>query len=190
MQKYVAGRYWVAATAALAIVLGQTMTASAGPSSALLVDQTGRTFTLPSLRGRPLVVTFVSAHCSDACPLVNAQFSDAARKIAQQKISARLLTITLDPKADPPSVMASLARRFSANPRYWLVASGRAKDVDSILNAFGVIARQDKSGYREEHTTFVYVFDAAGNLSKTMLASTNLTQDVIDAIRATKAGTR
>ena len=42
-----------------------------------LVDQTGHAFTLGSLRGSPVALTFVSAHCTDACPLINAQFARA-----------------------------------------------------------------------------------------------------------------
>lgn len=156
-----------------------------------LIDQTGRTFTLQSLRGQPLVVTFVSAHCTDACPMINAQFAQAAQRIAQQHLSTRLLTITLDPAKDPPSLMRTLARRFDANPRYWLLASGQPAEVDAILDAFGVIAEPGKSGYREAHTTFVYVLDAKGKLFKTMLASTSLTGDIVGTARSLqpRAGT-
>ena len=175
----------VAAVAAI-LVAAAPHSASAGAVGGppQLIDQTGRTFTLQSLRGRPLIVTFVSAHCTDACPLVNAQFSQAAGQIARQKLAARLLTITLDPAHDPPSLMRAMAKRFDANPRYWLVAGGRPTDVDAILGAFGVVAKTGKSGYRETHTTFVYVFDSAGKLQKTMLASTGLTGDIVDAVRA------
>ncbi|MGA8534874.1 MAG: SCO family protein [Candidatus Tumulicola sp.] len=176
------------AIALLIAAAPQSAPAIAVPAAPQLVDQTGRTFTLESLRGRPLVVTFISAHCTDACPLINAQFSDAATRIAHQGLSARLLTITLDPQRDPPMVMRSLATRFGANPRYWLLASGRPADVDAILDAYGVIARPGKSGYRENHTTFVYVFDASGKLEKTMLASTDLTNAIVDEVRTMKPG--
>jgi protein SCO1/2 len=165
--------------ALLTIAPGGAVFASATPQ---LVDQTGRTFTLSSLRGRPLVVTFVSAHCADACPLIDAQFASAARRIATRHLNARLLTITLDPQHDPPSLMRALASRFEADPRYWLVAGGKVADVEQIVHAFGVIAQTGKDGYREAHTTFVYVFDANLNLNKTMLASTSLDDDVVAAV--------
>ncbi|MBV8373690.1 MAG: SCO family protein, partial [Candidatus Eremiobacteraeota bacterium] len=123
--------------------------AVAVPATPQLIDQTGRTFTLQSLRGRPLIVTFISAHCMDACPLVNAQFSDAAARLERDRLSTRLLTITLDPEHDPPSLMRALAYKFGAKPHYWLLASGPRDDVDAILSAYGVIARPGKSGYRE-----------------------------------------
>lgn len=164
------------------IALFALLVALAQAPAPALIDQTGHAFALDALRGRPLIVTFVSAHCTDACPLVNAQFADAARAIASKKLDARLLTITLDPQHDPPSLMRALARRFDADPRYWLVAGGKADGIDVVMRRFGVIAVAGKSGYREEHTTFIYVLDRNGRLVKTMLASTNLTSDVVDAI--------
>ena len=134
-------RPFASAIALLFAAALQSAPAVAAPAAPALIDQTGHTFTLQSLRGRPLIVTFISAHCTDACPLVNAQFSNAATEIARQGLSTRLLTITLDPQHDPPSLMASLAKRFGANPTYWLLASGHRDDVDAILSAYGVVAR-------------------------------------------------
>lgn len=170
----------VVAIVAIFLAALQPSLGGAAQSAPRLVDQTGRSFSLESLRGRPVIVTFVSAHCTDACPLVNAQFADAARQIARRKLNARLLTITLDPANDPPSLMRALATRFDADPRYWLVAGGRPSEVEQIIRAFGVVAQIGKNGYREAHSTFVYVLDASGNLRKTMLASTGLTGDIVD----------
>ena len=78
-----------------------------------LVDQRGRSFTLASLQGRPLVITFISAHCTDACPLIDGQFADAAARIAHLHLTARLLTITLDPEHDSPRTMRELASNRS-----------------------------------------------------------------------------
>ena len=147
-----------------------------------LVDQSGAYFTLGSLRGKPLVVTFVSAHCTDACPLIDGAFAAAAEQIAGRHISARLLTITLDPEHDSPRVMQQLARRFAANRRYWLLASGTPADVHAIMRWFGVVAVQGRDGYADRHTTFVYVFNADGKLEQTMLASTALSAAIVDAV--------
>jgi protein SCO1 len=160
----------------------KTIAAGAQPH---LVDQRGRSFTLADLRGRPLVVTFVSAHCTDACPLINAQFADAARRIERAHISARLVTITLDPEHDSPRTMRELATRFDANPRYWLLAGGSRADVHTVMRAFGVFSVQGRKGYADEHTTFVYVLRADGALAQTMLASSALSDAIVDALRAT-----
>jgi protein SCO1/2 len=172
-------------------VFASPLGAAAHAPSGALVDQAGRSFTLGSLRGTPVVVTFVSAHCTDACPLVNAQFADAARRVSRAHLAAHLVTITLDPANDPPSLMRAIAARFDADPRIWQLASGTPPYVDGVLQRFGVVAKPGASGYREAHTTFVYVFDRSGRLASTMLAGSNLSSQIVDAVRALqrKAGT-
>jgi protein SCO1 len=154
------------------------VTMSSGPQ---LVDQLGRHFTLASLRGKPLVVTFVSATCTDACPLINAQFADAARRIARARLSARLLTITLDPEHDSPRAMRALAERFDANPRYWLLAGGAVANVHEVMRKFGVISIEKPGGKDDAHTTYVYVLGADGALTQTMLASSGLSDSIVEA---------
>jgi len=149
-----------------------------------LVDQTGQPFTFASLRGEPLIVTFVAAHCTDACPLVNAQFAQADQLFVRRHLSVRLLTITLDPENDPPAVMRDLAQRFDANPRRWLVASGSTRNVHTVMSLFGVQTQRGRDGYADVHTTFVYIFDKHGILRKTILASTMLGVQLADEVRS------
>ncbi|MGC1379590.1 MAG: SCO family protein [Candidatus Baltobacteraceae bacterium] len=148
-----------------------------------LVDQLGRSFELSSMRGTPFAVTFISAHCNDACPLINGQFASAARRIESDRLPGRLLTITLDPEHDTPSSMRELARRFDANPRYWLLAAGKRSDVHEVMREFGVVSVEGKDGRDDRHTTFVYLFDASGNFVKTILASSVLDDAIVDALR-------
>lgn len=172
------------------IVAGAWLALLAAAPQPRLIDQSGHSFTLASLRGEPLVVTFVSAHCTDACPLIDAQFADAARRIVQAHVRARLLTITLDPEHDSLATMRRLARRFAADPRYWLVAGGTPSDVHEIMRAFGVVSIQGERGYRDQHTTFVYLFDKSGDFVKTMLASTDLSDAIVDVLHAQRLAAR
>jgi protein SCO1 len=176
-------RLRASASILLAAILALATPARAG-QPLQLIDQTGRPFTFASLRGTPTIVTFVAAHCTDACPLVNAQFEQADQLFAQRRLNVRLLTITLDPEHDPPSVMRDLARRFNANPKRWIVASGSVNDVHAVMNAFGVQAERGRDGYADVHTTFVYLFDKHGRLRKTILASTTLGAQLADDVSA------
>jgi protein SCO1 len=179
----------IAAVAMVSLLAGIALTASgAAATQPQLVDQTGRRFTFASLRGAPVVVTFVAAHCTDACPLIDAQFAQAARRLAADRVKVKLLTITLDPEHDPPKVMRDLAGRFSANPRQWLVASGSVRDVHRVMSAFGVVAEQGRDGYADMHTTFVYFIDRTGKLQKTELASSALEAQIVDGVRSSWPG--
>ncbi len=168
----------------LAIIAAPALPVAAAPAAPQLVDQTGHVFSFQSLAGTPLIVTFVAAHCTDACPLVNAQFAQAARQFALERRHVRLLTVTLDPQNDPPRVMRALARTFGADPRTWIVAGGSVSEVHRVMRMFGVVARQGRKGYADVHTTFVYFVDARGSLRKTMLASSDLGAQVVAEVRA------
>jgi protein SCO1/2 len=173
-----------------AIVAPHRLVAKAAdpPAQPRLVDQLGRSFDLTSLRGKPLVITFISAHCTDACPLIDGQFADASRRIALGHLRGRLLTITLDPEHDSLQTMRALAKRFEANPQYWLVAGGTRANVHAMMRRFGVISIEGKHGEDDRHTTFVYLLNANGDLVRTMLASSALNDDIVDALRNRDVG--
>lgn len=145
-----------------------------------LIDQTGARFRLADLRGTPTVVTFIATRCTDMCPMVDAMFSSLAR---DSRVPGRLLTITLDPEYDTPFVMARYARELHAPPNRWRVASGNAHDVERIIAAFGVEREYDKDGIPDAHSSFIYVFDTRGRLTKTLPLSTNTLAEVRDAVR-------
>jgi cytochrome oxidase Cu insertion factor (SCO1/SenC/PrrC family) len=171
--------------AALALMLAALIIpAGAVERPVRLIDQTGHAFTLPSLSGTPVIVTFVAAHCADACPLVNAQFARVARTFAAERRRVKLLTITLDPENDPPRVMSALARTFSADPHTWIVASGSVAEVHRAMRMFGVVAQRRHKSYPDVHTTFVYLVDSHGRLEKTLLASADLGTQVVAEVRA------
>ncbi len=173
------------AIVAIAIaIFAPALPSGARPAPPVLVDQSGHAFTFATLARTPLVVTFVAAHCTDACPLVNAEFSAAARIFLAERRRIHLLTITLDPEHDSPADMRLLAKAFGADPRTWTLASGKVADVHRVMRAFGVVARQGRKGYADVHTTFVYFIDARGSLRRTLLASADLTDQVVAEVHA------
>lgn len=172
-----AGGRKAAALMILAGIIGAAAPSRAAAAEPVLIDQDTHPFTLSSLRGRPLIVTFVAASCTEACPLINAQFAQTQSLFARERLDARLLTITLDPQHDTPHTMRVLAQRFGADRRRWLLAGGRVNDVRRVLNAFGV-----RTG--ENHTTFVYVFDKDGVLRDRLLASSVLQKQLAGEVHA------
>lgn len=147
-----------------------------------LVDQNARTFSLQSLRGTPLVIAFVAAHCTDACPLINAHFARAAALLHDKHIGVRLLTITLDPEHDSLRDMQNIAATFSANRAQWIVASGSVAHVHTVMRGFGVIAQRGKDGYADVHSTFIYLLDRNGRVVRTDLASTDLADQIVSDV--------
>lgn len=150
-----------------------------GVAHTVLVDQNGRSFTFDRLRGRPIVLTFVAAHCTDTCPLVNAQFARAQTLLHDRGIDAQLLTITLDPEHDRLADMQRIARTFSADRARWIVATGTVARVHTVMRAFDVTAERGRDGYADVHSTFIYLLDRHGRLYATKLASFDLAEQIV-----------
>jgi protein SCO1/2 len=150
--------------------------------SHVLIDQRGHRFTLEALRGTPIALTFVSAHCHDACPLINAQIAQAAAAARAHLRAIRFLTLSLDPERDTRVDMMHLAREFSADPRVWIVASGERDYIRSLLKRFAVQTTRGPDGYADAHSTFVYLLDARGSVTATILPSSTFTVQLDDKV--------
>ncbi|MGD0968196.1 MAG: SCO family protein [Candidatus Aquilonibacter sp.] len=158
-----------AAAAALIVAIAAVRGGHAGPRRVELIDQLGRHFTLDDLRGRPLIVTFISAHCDGVCPLIESQVAAAAERQRLDHGSVRFLTISLDPERDTHADLVHIAHTFNADPSYWLIAGGQPAGVHQMMQAFGVDVSRGADGYADAHTTFMTVLDSDGRVAGTML---------------------
>jgi protein SCO1 len=143
-----------------------------------LFDQDNRPVTLETFAGHPLVVSFVSAHCTDVCPIIDAQIARAVRRERAIGGPMRFLTITLDPRRDTHSVLRRLARIFDADERYWRIAGGSIDTVDAYMDRFGVRAAHDARGDATAHTSAVFVLDTTRNIAAALLPSSHLAEDI------------
>lgn len=102
-----------------------------------LVAQDGSTLRLASLRGRVVLIDFIYTRCPmpEACPRLSANFA-----YLQKRFGGRidLISITLDPKWDKPSVLEAYAKRWSADTHTWRFATGQPEEIRRIAEEFGV----------------------------------------------------
>ena len=145
-----------------------------------LIDQRGTAFAFEQLAGTPLVVTFVSAHCSDACPILEAQIARCVDSFGHSPFAIRFLTLTLDPERDTPLDMRRIAKVFDADPQRWIVATGAPPGVHALMHRFGVRTQRDAHGYATAHTTLVYLLDAHLHLVRTLFASDDLNAGLLE----------
>jgi protein SCO1/2 len=127
-----------------------------------LIDQHGRTVTLESFRGRPVLVTFAFAHCETVCPAVVADVLAAEARLTERRPA--VLIVTLDPWRDTPSRLGAMAAawRVSGDAR---VLSGKPEVVDRVLNAWRIPRiRNEKTGDLS-HPALVYVVGPTGRIT-------------------------
>jgi len=133
-----------------------------------LVDQTGATFLLSDLRGRPLLVAFFYTNCPAICGLLVSQFQLALDALLERPggREVRLLSISFDTARDNVAALADYAERLGADGRTWRVA--RVADpakLEALLDAFGVVVLPDGAG-GFVHNAAIYRVDAEGTLTR------------------------
>ncbi len=157
--RLVAGR--AAATSALPALHGQaTWGAGVRPAPVFaLRDQHGRRVTLPSLRGRAVVLTFQDSLCKQACPVEGRMLAAALRQVPAAA-RPQVVVVSVDPAGDTPRSVAKALHKWHLNGDVsWLLGSRaqlrpvwRAYQI-TVLPAAGDIV----------HSTALYVIDRHGD---------------------------
>lgn len=101
-----------------------------------LTDSSGRTVTQADLAGKVVVVNFIYTRCPlpDICPRLSANFAALQRRFRDRLGTEMvLLSVTVDPDYDTPTVLAEYARRWSADPRGWLFLTGNPAPLARAL---------------------------------------------------------
>lgn len=113
-----------------------------------LVDQEGRAVALDDAlpSSAPVALNFIFTTCTTICPVMSATFAGLRTRLGRDGEGLRLVSISIDPEHDRPSVLKAYAARFAAEPA-WRFYTGTAADVGRVLQAFEAAAG-DKSNHR------------------------------------------
>ena len=130
-----------------------------------LIGADGRTVTKADLLGRVWLADFIFTRCSGPCPTLSARMQSLQSALADHP-EVKLVTFTLDPKNDTPSVMADYAKRFHADPNRWWFLTGDDEAamhnlVEKGLKQTVIPAKDDRPII---HSVYILVIDKAGRI--------------------------
>ena len=124
------------------------------PTRFALRDQEGRGVDVASLRGGPVVVTFLYTTCKDTCPLTADQIRGALDDLGKD---VPVLAVSVDPANDTRTrAQAFLARHGLAGRARFLL--GTRAQLAPVWRQFGI--RPQGEGF--EHTASTVILDRAG----------------------------
>jgi protein SCO1/2 len=124
----------------------------------------GGTWHLGDGQGRPTALTFLYTTCPvpEFCPLTVTRLQALQAAIGHD---ARLLAVTIDPKADTPEALDAFAAKVGADPEVWRFGrlEGEALDDLALRAALAVVPEEGEEG-RILHGLRLLVLDGSGRL--------------------------
>jgi protein SCO1/2 len=136
-----------------------------GPAPAFtLTAQDGRGLSLNELRGKVVVVTFIYASCTDACPLLTAKMATLQDDLGMDfGPKVFFVSITVDPERDTPEVLTRYAQAHGANLAGWAFLTGTPDQIQAVARQYGIYYKKQAAG-DVDHTFLTSLVDQSGTL--------------------------
>lgn len=124
-----------------------------------LRDSDGHLFSLASLRGRPVVLTFMDSHCHQECPLEGRALAAAFRMVPSSERPV-VVAVSVNPWQDTPASARSAMKRFGLASFQWRWLLGSKARLEPVWRKYRIEVRRTKG--EVEHTVALYLIDARG----------------------------
>ena len=134
-----------------------TETASTGTALRIpdvtVQDQNGKSlnFYTDLVKGKVVAINFVFTTCTTICPPLTATFRRVQQQLAEQNMSAQLISVSVDPAIDTPERLRDFAAKFKAEPG-WVFVTGNTSDINSLLQQLGVAVTN-----KNDHTPMILI---------------------------------
>ncbi len=135
------------------------------PGAHLLLDRQGRPVALASLRGKPLLVSFVYTGCFQVCPTGTRTLQASLRSLYETLGATQfnVVSIGFNPPADSPEAMRAFAAQHRIDEPNWDFLSAPPATVDALTRDFGFRYVATPAGF--DHVLGVTVLDAEGRIA-------------------------
>jgi protein SCO1 len=134
------------------------------PGDYTLLDRDGRPVRLASLRGRPLLVSFIYTGCFQVCPTTTRALDEAVRAL-ESRLGQRqfnVVSIGFNQPADSPQAMRAFAAQQRIARPNWDFLSAPAAVVAPLTRDFGFLYAPTPAGF--DHVLQVTLLDAGGRI--------------------------
>jgi protein SCO1/2 len=126
-------------------------------------DDSGRPFTLGSLRGRPVVLTMFFASCGYACPLLLTDMQAIRAKLPVEiRDQAALVLVSFDVARDTPAALAQYRTERQLDAQ-WTLLHGDDDAVRELAALLGVKYKQEADG-QFAHSNLITILNAGGEV--------------------------
>ncbi|WP_439540634.1 SCO family protein [Sphingomonas sp.] len=142
--------------------------ASAFGGSFAMTDQTGRTVTDQTLRGKPYAIFFGFTRCPDVCPTTLSRMAALRKQLGADGDKFQIVFVSVDPEHDKAKDIGTYLTLFNT-PIVGL--TGTDAQIAQIVKAFHIYyAKVPVAGgdYTIDHTASVFLMDKDGKFVATI----------------------
>jgi protein SCO1/2 len=133
-----------------------------------LTGPDGRPFGSRELSGRTYIASFIFTRCQSICPMIVQHLLKLQARIEHEKIPLTLVSITVDPENDTPSVLKSFAEKSGANSSVWTFLTGTRESITHIVEkgfTVGMGTPAEINGLTDiAHTQKLILVDSRGRI--------------------------
>jgi cytochrome oxidase Cu insertion factor (SCO1/SenC/PrrC family) len=153
----------VAARSATGLYGQASWPAATRPAPAIqdLRDQTGRGFSLASLRGRTVAIAFFDSHCTQACPLEGRALASAERSLAAAQRPV-LVVVSVNPRDTPASTRAAVRKWGLSQVAAWHWLRGTHAQLATVWRDYHIAVSPPHDG-DIAHTEALYLVGRSGD---------------------------
>lgn len=110
-------------------------------------DQHGRAVSRDDLRGKVWIADFIFTRCTAVCPMMTLALTQVRDELRDTPAweDVRLVSFSVDPEHDTPTVLHDFAERYDANDGQWHFLTGESREPIWTLSHDGFMLRVDET---------------------------------------------
>lgn len=141
-----------------------------------LPDYTGASVSSQELEGNVVLLTFLDAQCTEACPIIASQIARTLERLtSEERAQIAAIAISTDPEEDTPEAVANfLEKNRAVGKLRYLVAP--VERLRPVWESFQIAASLD-TGSDTLHSAPVRIYDRDGTWVATQHAGADLTME-------------
>lgn len=150
--------------------------------SFVLRDEQGATVSSDGLDGKVVVITFLDAQCTDACPIAGGELARAVDAMTPaERARVEVLALSTDPREDTAAAVAAYLERHRASGRIRYLTAPQP-EMEPVWDAFNILPTAE-TGDDSLHSIPIQIYDGDGIWRSTLnvgvdLSRRNLLHDV------------
>ncbi|MDM5199858.1 SCO family protein [Fictibacillus enclensis] len=150
-------------------------------------DEKGKPFSLNQLEGKVWLANFIFTNCETVCPPMTAHMTKLQDMLAKEKITADIVSFSVDPKRDTPKQLRAFGKKFDSDFTNWHFLTGYSqKEIENFArDSFKAAVSADPTSDQFTHGTSFYLVNSKGNVLKRYDGVQNVPFDQI--VKDTKA---